>query len=194
MGRKIKVETYLQDIINNIQKYEEKKFWNSNIYKSSDKIDAVTFLAETIFGSGCCYISDIIDKKFMPASTITKIKERRSAILNLIKNQTIFKKRDQKSWDKLINSIAEEVLKAPINHYNELVWGWQIQNNMTLNDILNKPFEAIKELTSTRGRALFLNHWQRIWRHPNFKFQNWLEDSLGFIVTENNADKGNKIN
>ena len=59
----------------------------------------------------------------MPASTITKIKERRSAILNLIKNETIFKKRDQKSWDKLINSIAEEVLKAPFNHYNELVWG-----------------------------------------------------------------------
>ena len=55
----------------------KKKNSEFQIYKSSEKIYAVTFLAETIFGSECCYISNIIDKKSIPASTIAKIKDKK---------------------------------------------------------------------------------------------------------------------
>ena len=57
-------------------------------------------------------------------------------------------------------------------------------NNFTLKDFKIKPFDAIKSLTSTRGRAIVWEHWEKLIRDPYFLYQTSLENSLGFTISK----------
>ena len=54
----------------------------------------------------------------------------------------------------MIDFALEEMNKCSINHFGEYATGWQRNNIMTNDEILSQPFEAIKQLNSTRGRTL----------------------------------------
>ena len=37
--------------------------------------------------------------------------------------------------------------------------GWKIQNRLTINEIQDRLFESVREMTSTRGRMFALKRW-----------------------------------
>ena len=101
----------------------------------------------------------------------------------MINNQPFKRKREKKYYHKIIDFIWDEMNKWSINHYGEYVAGWQRVSWMTKDQILRQPFEAAKELTSTRGRILVLQNWEKLIRHPDFIYQSSLERWIGFSVS-----------
>ena len=61
---------------------------------------------------------------------------------------------------------------------------------MTMNEIKEKPFEAIREITSTLGRMLVLKKWEILIKHPHLKYQSILEDVVGFNVSKSSKFNG----
>ena len=72
-----------------------------------------------------------------------------------------------------------------INHLNERVAGWQ--RDLIHNDLRKQetPFLAIKNLSSTRGRLILVQNWEKIIIHPNFLYQKLLKDSYGISISKN---------
>ena len=46
---------------------------------------------------------------------------------------------------------------------------------MTSDQIQSQPFETVRELSSTCGRILAFQNWEKLIRHPNFIYQTSLE-------------------
>ena len=80
------------------------------------------------------------------------------------------------------------MLKNSINHNNDWVVGWQKVSKFNEEDLKDKPFCALKQLTSTRGRLIVWQNWERLIRHPNVIYQNLLKDSYGISISKNNAN------
>ena len=74
----------------------------------------------------------------------------------------------------ILNQITEEISKASINQHNERVAGLQRECLLSEDEILLNPFEAIKQLSSSRGRLIILKNWDKIIRLPNFVYQSVL--------------------
>ena len=105
---------------------------------------------------------------YISSTHVNKIDLRRQSALKIINSQTFSRKQDSKYWKIIISQITEELLKASINHHSERVVGWQRGWSLSEEEIYEKPFEAIIQLSSTRGRLKVLRNWDRIIRHPNF--------------------------
>ena len=48
--------------------------------------------------------------------------------------------------------------------------GWQRECQLSEDEMHDKSFEAIKKLSSSRGRLIIIKKWDKIIRHPNFVY------------------------
>ena len=90
----------------------------------------------------------------------------------------------------MIDFVLEEMNKSSINHFGEYVASWQRNNIMTNDEILSQPFKAIKQLNLTRGRTLVLKNWEKLIRHPDFIYQQSIENWRGFSLLCNSKYSG----
>ena len=165
-------------------------FTKSDIYQNKNEVDSLIYISESIFGSWSDIFEEIISDDQAKESRITKANNRRKGIIKIINNQSLSKKNWSEYWDKMIDFIVDEKLKNSKNHLDHQIVGWEIQNRMTMNEIKEKPFEAIREMTSTRGRMLVLKKWKILIKHPHLKYQNILEDVVGFSVSKSSKSNG----
>ena len=149
-----------------------------------DEINSNVFLSEAFFGSFWESIIEAINDKGNNKTIINRIETRRQQATKIVSTQPFPKKRDYKLCSKLMETLSEEFFKNSVNHNNMPVIGWQKQTSITLKDFKIKPFDAIKSLTSTRGRSIVWEHWEKLIRDPYFLYQTSLENSLGFTISK----------
>ena len=53
--------------------------------------------------------------------------------------------------------------------------GCQKECQISEHEMHDKPFEAIKQLSSNRGRLIIIKNSDRIIRHPNFEYNQFLK-------------------
>ena len=147
-------------------------FTKSDIYKNKNEVDSLIYISESIFGSWSDIFDEIISDDQAKESRIAKASNRRKGIIKIINNQSLSKKNWSGYWDKMIDFIVDEKLKNSKNHLDHQIVGWEIQNRMTMNEIKEKPFKAIREMTSTHGRMLVLKKWEILIKHPHLRYQN----------------------
>ena len=89
--------------------------------------------------------------------------------------QSILINRIQNNCQMVMNLISEEMSLSSINHKNEIVVGWKLNWTLSESNIHDNPFEAIKQLSSMRGRVFVVRNWDKIIRHPYFilKYAQW---------------------
>ena len=57
-----------------------------------------------------------------------------------------------------MSQITEEISKASISQHNEREAGWQRESQLNEDKMHDKPFEAIKQLSSSRGRLILIKN------------------------------------
>ena len=165
---KIAIQTYLKSLINNSTAMNKTLFIDSEMYTSRLKQDSILLITEAAFGSFWIEMEDMNNCFNTPSTVINKINYRRQSAIKIINSQNFNKKRNLKYCSKIFDIFAEEMTKVSVNHNNEKVAGWQKLWTCNKNDVQDRPFEAIKQLSSTRERLILSQNWKRIIRHPNF--------------------------
>ena len=185
---KVMIKPYLKSWIN--QKSSERKieFSESNMYNDFINQEFNWLIAEAIFGSYWSIIEGIKNEGDINTTLINKVDLRRKSILSIINAQSFNKKQYSKYCNLIISQIWEEMRMASINHLNERVIGWQKEWICDENTIVESPFETIKKLSSTRGRLILIQNWDKLIRHPNFLNQMILKDSYGVSISKNKSD------
>ena len=56
------------------------------------------------------------------------------------------------------------------------------------NDVQDRSFEAIKQLSLTKGRLILSQNWKKIIRHLNFLKQTLFQDKFGIKICKNRAE------
>ena len=166
------------------------KIWfsDSEVYNESEKQDSSRLIAEATLWSYWNEIECIEASSYISSIQLNKIDLRRQSTLKILNNQTFSRKQDSKYWKIIISQITEELLKASINHHSERVAGWQRGWSLSEEEIYEKPFEAIIQLSSTRGRLIVLRNWDRIIRHPNFMLQSCLKELYGLSIFKSRSE------
>ena len=59
-----------------------------------------------------------------------------------------------------------------------------------MNEIKEKQFKAIREMTSTCDRMLALKKWNILIKYPHLKYQNILEDVVRYSVSKTSKSNG----
>ena len=185
---KIAIQTYLKSLINNSTAMNKTLFIDSDMYTSRLKQDSIWLIAEAAFGSFWIEMEDMNNCFNTPSTVINKINCRRQSAIKIINSQNFNKKRNSKYCSKIFDIFAEEMTKVSVNHINEKVAGWQKLWTCNKNDVQDRPFEAIKQLSSTRGRLILSQNWKRIIRHPNFLKQTLLQDQFGIKICKNRTE------
>ena len=185
---KILAKSFIKDLNSDKSNSKKKLFIESNIYKSCVEKDSSIFIAEAVFGSHWSKIENIKESNNINQTEINKIDHRRQSAIKSVNSQIFCKKREAKYCEKLLNAQTEDMLKNSINHNNDWVVGWQKVSKFNEEDLKDKPLCALKQLTSTRGRLIVWQNWERLIRHPNFIYQNLLIDSYGISISKNNAN------
>ena len=185
-----KMKKFIKELPTVSEDIKFNSFTKSDIYQNKNEVDSLIYISESIFGSWSDIFDEIISDDQAKESRITKANNRRKGIIKIINNQSLSKKNWSEYWDKMIDFIVDEKLKNSKNHLDHQIVGWEIQNRMTMNEIKEKPFEAIREMTSTRGRMLVLKKWEILIKHPHLKYQNILEDVVGFSVSKSSKYNG----
>ena len=163
-------------------------FIDSNMYTSRLKQYSIWLIAEAAFGSYWNEIEDMNNCLKTPSTVINKINCRKQSVIKIVNSQNFNKKRNLKYCNKIINIVAEEMTKVSVNHNNEKVAEWQNLWTFNKNVVQDKPFEAIKQLSSTRGRLILTKNWKKIIRHPNFLQQRLLQDKFGIKICKNKTE------
>ena len=191
---KLNIKTHLTSLIKQESDFIKIAFGDSMVCNNSEKIDSNILIAEAAFGS---YYRDLVNLKVQDDLTnalINKIDSRRQSALKIVNSQSFTKKQDSKYCQMLMGLVIKEINMSSINHNKERVAGWQTTWLTEEPDILEKPFEIVKQLSSTRGRLHVLRNWDKIIRHPNFLIQSVLKDSYGINFTKNRMDQSNIFN
>ena len=187
---KVRWEAYLKSIAKIGLKILKISFSDSEVYNESEKQDLCRLIAEAIFGSYWNEIECIEVSSYINSTQLNKIDLRRQSELKIINSQTFNRKQDSKYW-KIISKITEELLKASINHHSERVAGWQRGWSLSEEEIYEKRFEAIIQLSSTRGILIVLRNWDKIIRHPNFMLQSCLKELYGLSIVKSRSELSN---
>ena len=185
---KSEMSTYLKSVAKKGLKTLKMSFSDLEVYNESEKQDSCRLIAEATFGSYWNEIECIEASGYISSTQLNKIDLRRQSALKIINSQTFSRKQDSKYWKIIISQITEELLKASINHLSERVAGWQRGWSLSEEEIYEKPFEAIKQLSSTRGRLIVLRNWDRIIRHPNFMLQSCLKELYGLSIFKSRSE------
>ena len=182
------IESFLKSTISEKLNVNKTLFIESDIYKKWYSQESNWLIAEAAFGSYWNEIENIKNSWNISNTSINKINSRRQSAIKIVNSQNFTKKRNSKFCIKIIDMISEEMMKASINHNNEKVAGWQKLWTLSENDIQEKPFEAIKLLSSTRGRLIVSQNWRKIARHPNFLQQTLLQESYGLKFNKSRTE------
>ena len=182
------IESLLKSKISEKLNVNKTLFIESDIYKKWYSQESNWLIAEAAFGSYWNEIENIKNSWNISNTSINKINSRRQSAIKIVNSQNFTKKRNSKFCIKIIDMISEEMMKASINHNSEKVVGWQKLWTLSENDIQEKPFEAIKLLSSTRGRLIVSQNWRKIARHPSFLQQTLLQESYGLKFNKSRTE------
>ena len=67
--------------------------------------------------------------------------------------------------------------------------GWQRECLLSEDEMHEKSFEAIKQLSSSRGGLYIIKNWDKIIWHPNFVYQSVLKDLYRVSISKNTLEK-----
>ena len=185
---KVATKSHLTSLITKSSDSKKTAFSDSSLYDNCEQIDSNKLIAESAFGSYWDEIDCIKSEKDINNTLINKIDCRRQSVMKTVNTQSFNRKRDSKFVQMLMRLVFEEMNLSSINHNNDRVAGWQSVWSLEESEINEKPFETLKQLSSTRGRLFVLRNWDRIIRHPNFAIQNILKDSYGISIGKNRSE------
>ena len=193
-GSKCAIKPYLKLLVNKNQKSRKLLFSESEMHNNWLEQDPDVLIAEAAFGSFCDEIESIKSKNDITLAQINKIDFRRLSVFKILNIQSFSRNQDSKYCKMILNQITEEISKASINQHNERVAGWQRECLLSEDEILEKPFEAIKQLSSSRGRLIILKNWDKIIRLPNFVYQSVLKDVYGVSISKTRSELSKYLN